>query len=103
VVKNLPNPELKKVQAALSPLEKMSKSLLLLAAVAIAYASAAAKCTKDASKIPEVAIRQELCPASAPFFGFMGCAAALVFACKPRTDPRTASQTDANPGDDGGR
>merc|ERR1711968_275799 len=59
----------------------MSKALLLLAAVAIAYVSAAAKCTKDPSKIPEVAIRQELCPASAPFFGFMGCAAALVFAC----------------------
>ena len=66
----------------------MSKALLLLAAVAIAYVSAAAKCTKDPSKIPEVAIRQELCPASAPFFGFMGCAAALVFACKqPRTAP----------------
>merc|ERR1712072_1466751 len=60
---------------------EMSKALLLLAAVAIAYVSAAAKCTKDPSKIPEVAIRQELCPASAPFFGFMGCAAALVFAC----------------------
>merc|ERR1712005_1473 len=59
----------------------MSKALLLLAAVAIAYVSAAAKCTKDPSKIPEVAIRQEMCPASAPFFGFMGCAAALVFAC----------------------
>merc|ERR1719261_1890395 len=59
----------------------MSKALLLLAAVAIAYVSAAAKCTKDPSKIPEVAIRQELCPASAPFFGFMGCACALVFAC----------------------
>merc|ERR1711916_403845 len=26
-------------------------------------------------------VRQGLCPASAPFFGFMGCAAALVFAC----------------------
>merc|ERR1712072_1631836 len=60
---------------------EMSKALLLLAAVAIAYVSAAAKCTKDPSKIPEIAIRQEMCPASAPFFGFMGCAAALVFAC----------------------
>merc|ERR1712070_1277537 len=59
----------------------MSKALLLLAAVAIAYVSAAAKCTKDPSKIPLIAIRQEMCPASAPFFGFMGCAAALVFAC----------------------
>merc|ERR1711907_698860 len=59
----------------------MMKTLLVAAAVAIAYVSAAAKCTKDPSKIPEVAIRQELCPASAPFFGFMGCAAALVFAC----------------------
>ena len=28
------------------------------------------------------AARKENCPPSAPFFGFMGCAAALVFACK---------------------
>merc|ERR1711959_622314 len=32
-------------------------------------------------QIPAIAIRQEMCPPSAPFFGFMGCAAALVFAC----------------------
>merc|ERR1719238_1883725 len=59
----------------------MMKVLVVLAAFALAYAAAAAKCTKDPSKIPEVAIRQELCPASAPFAGFMGCTAALVFAC----------------------
>merc|ERR1711964_300594 len=28
-----------------------------------------------------IAVGQEMCPASAPFFAFMGCAAALVFAC----------------------
>merc|ERR1712220_26962 len=27
------------------------------------------------------AVRQEMCPPSASFFGFMGCACALVFAC----------------------
>merc|ERR1712185_814794 len=35
----------------------------------------------DTKSAAEVAARQELCPPSAPFFGFMGCAAALVFAC----------------------
>merc|ERR1711966_579938 len=28
-----------------------------------------------------ISIRQEACPPHAPFFGFMGCAAALIFAC----------------------
>merc|ERR1719473_3126 len=41
----------------------------------------AADCTTNEAQIPAIAIRQEMCPASAPFFGFMGCAAALVFAC----------------------
>merc|ERR1712164_27925 len=59
----------------------MMKVLVVFAAVALAYAAAASGCTNVAGNIPAVAIRQELCPASAPFFGFMGCAAALVFAC----------------------
>merc|ERR1712072_56608 len=59
----------------------MQRAVLLIAgAVAIAYVSAAT-CSTTASDIPKIAIRQEMCPASAPFFGFMGCAAALVFAC----------------------
>merc|ERR1712216_390024 len=33
-----------------------------------------------AADIPSIAVRQ-LCPPSASFFGFMGCACALVFAC----------------------
>merc|ERR1711861_53241 len=54
--------------------------VLALAAVSVAVVHAAtSKCST--SNPVEVAIRQELCPASAPFFGFMGCAAALVFAC----------------------
>merc|ERR1711907_128267 len=60
--------------------ETMMRALVTFAAVAVAYVIADG-CTNDAGQIPEVAIRQELCPASAPFFGFMGCAAALVFAC----------------------
>merc|ERR1712178_188752 len=48
--------------------------------VALAYAGSES-CAKDAKEISSIAVRQELCAASAPFFGFMGCAAALVFAC----------------------
>jgi len=60
----------------------MSKSLLLAAAGVATYATVlAADCSNDAKDIPLIAVRQEMCPASAPFFGFMGCAAALVFAC----------------------
>merc|ERR1719389_739227 len=40
-----------------------------------------AECSTKASEIPAIAVRQEMCPPSASFFGFMGCAAALVFAC----------------------
>merc|ERR1719498_2054756 len=58
----------------------MMRTLAVFAAVAVAYVIADG-CTSDASDIPKIAIRQELCPPSAPFFGFMGCAAALVFAC----------------------
>ena len=60
----------------------MMKVLAVIAAVAVASVYAAASCTNVAGFIPAIAIRQEMCPASAPFFGFMGCAAALVFACK---------------------
>merc|ERR1711934_629762 len=59
----------------------MMKVLVVLAAFALAYAAAAAGCSAQEKDIPAIAIRQEMCPASAPFFGFMGCAAALVFAC----------------------
>merc|ERR1719217_264499 len=58
----------------------MMKTLLLLAAVVVAFVYAGG-CTTQTKDIPAIAIRQEMCPASAPFFGFMGCAAALVFAC----------------------
>merc|ERR1711981_206961 len=46
--------------------------------LAVVYAGT---CSKDATQIPSIAVRQELCPPSASFFGFMGCACALVFAC----------------------
>merc|ERR1711934_448511 len=60
----------------------MSKSLLLAAAGVATYATVfAADCSTDPKSIPLITVRQEMCPASAPFFGFMGCAAALVFAC----------------------
>merc|ERR1712134_208141 len=58
----------------------MMKCVLAFAALALVYVFAG-DCTTKQYKIPEIAVRQELCPASAPFFGFMGCAAALVFAC----------------------
>merc|ERR1719389_527227 len=57
------------------------KTALVLASVAAVYVWADAPCTTQTKDIPAIAIRQEMCPASAPFFGFMGCAAALVFAC----------------------
>merc|ERR1712072_1274619 len=60
---------------------KMMKVLVVFAAVVLAYVAAAGGCTTKTEMIPAIAIRQEMCPASAPFFGFMGCAAALVFAC----------------------
>merc|ERR1711943_129176 len=45
----------------------------VLLAVGVAHAVDLNLCTASA--------RKEQCPPSAPFFGFMGCAAALVFAC----------------------
>merc|ERR1711987_24912 len=47
--------------------------VLLIAAIVYAQSGTLNLCT--------AAARKEQCPASAPFFGFMGCAAALVFAC----------------------
>merc|ERR1719201_378408 len=44
-----------------------------IVAVVAVYATSPNLCTASAIK--------ENCPPSAPFFGFMGCAAALVFAC----------------------
>merc|ERR1711861_96270 len=54
--------------------------VLALAAVSVAVVHAAtSKCST--SNPVDVQVRQEMCPPSAPFFGFMGCAASLVFAC----------------------
>merc|ERR1719158_589821 len=49
------------------------KIVVAFAIVAVVAVSATNLCTAAAVK--------ENCPPSAPFFGFMGCAAALVFAC----------------------
>merc|ERR1711903_309375 len=57
--------------------------LLVCAAISVAVVHAATKCLSDPKGVGavDVQVRQEMCPPSAPFFGFMGCAAALVFAC----------------------
>jgi len=56
----------------------MIRQLVVAASsVAVVYA---ASCSTNAGDIPAIAVRQEMCPPSAAFFGFMGCAAALVFA-----------------------
>merc|ERR1711918_35273 len=47
---------------------------------ALAYAQNS-NCDTVAGNIPAIAVRQEMCPPSASFFGFMVCAAALIFAC----------------------
>merc|ERR1719181_2350661 len=47
--------------------------VVVLGLVAVSYADPLNSCT--------AAARKEQCPPSAPFFGFMGCASALVFAC----------------------
>merc|ERR1719182_595890 len=56
------------------------KCALAFAALALVYVFAA-DCSTDAKQAAAIAVRQEHCPPSAPFFGFMGCVAALVFAC----------------------
>merc|ERR1711881_633958 len=53
-------------------------ALVVTAATVYGYDCAT---SADANAAVQVAIRQEMCPPSAPFFGLMGCAAALVFAC----------------------
>merc|ERR1711990_814261 len=54
--------------------------VLALAAVSVAVVHAATSKCSPTNPV-DVQVRQEMCPPSAPFFGFMGCAAALVFAC----------------------
>merc|ERR1719311_1677766 len=56
------------------------KSILAFAALALVYVYAA-DCTSKEVEIPAMEIRKEMCPTHAPFYGFMGCASALVFAC----------------------
>merc|ERR1712193_218299 len=58
---------------------KMIRTLAVAATLFVAYVYA--DCGTDPNEIPAIAVRQEMCPPSAAFFGFMGCAAALVFAC----------------------
>merc|ERR1719478_1418625 len=59
----------------------MSMKLIVIAAVSVTVVHAATKCLTDPKGAVDVQVRQEMCPPSAPFFGFMGCSAALVFAC----------------------
>merc|ERR1711924_63628 len=59
----------------------MAIRTLAVGACILAVVYAAGTCSTKAADIPSIAVRQELCPPSASFFGFMGCACALVFAC----------------------
>merc|ERR1711934_870300 len=61
--------------------EEMSKASIAVFLVASVVYALAADCTNKEIDIPAIEIRKELCPPHAPFYGFMGCAAALVFAC----------------------
>merc|ERR1711912_79586 len=54
-------------------------ALLVLGAAAVAYASSLG--SDKVADLPAIMIRQEMCPPSASFFGYMGCMSALVFAC----------------------
>merc|ERR1711934_664080 len=56
------------------------KFVCLLVVATIAYVVADA-CTSNAYELPEIQARLDMCPASAPFWGFMGCMMALVFSC----------------------
>merc|ERR1711934_579771 len=60
--------------------EAKMKFVCLLVVATIAYVVADA-CTTDAYELPEIQARLDMCPASAPFWGFMGCMMALVFSC----------------------
>merc|ERR1712022_87319 len=64
-----------------SPTFKMIRTLFVAAAMYVVYVTAASSCGTDPTAIPAIAVLQEMCPPSASFFGFMGCASALVFAC----------------------
>merc|ERR1712216_557351 len=55
--------------------------LLIVAAAVVSVTYAVTTCSNKPADAAAIAVRQEFCPPSAPFFGFMGCAAALVFAC----------------------
>merc|ERR1712230_223938 len=57
----------------------MIKVLAVFGAAVVACVIA--ECTDQLENLPAIQVRMDACPASAPFFGFMGCAAALVFAC----------------------
>merc|ERR1719488_404673 len=59
----------------------MLRTLAVAATVSAIALAADSSCTSEKGQISAIAVRQEMCPPSAPFFGFMGCAAALVFAC----------------------
>merc|ERR1719271_1673961 len=59
----------------------MFKYVAIAAIATVAVVSAAQQCSTAPGDAAAIAVRQEHCPPSAPFFGFMGCAAALVFAC----------------------
>merc|ERR1712178_135682 len=58
----------------------MLRALVVFAVAAVAYVTAQS-CSSDSADLPAIQIRMDHCPASAPFFGFMGCTSALVFAC----------------------
>merc|ERR1719230_1250492 len=53
----------------------MIRTLAVVATILIAFVYA--ECGTDPNDIPAIAVRQEMCPPSAAFFGFMGCAASL--------------------------
>merc|ERR1712086_89002 len=54
---------------------------LAFGATALVAGVYAAGCSNQISDIPAIQARLDSCPASAPFFGFMGCMMALVFSC----------------------
>merc|ERR1711988_628100 len=58
----------------------MLRALVVFAVAAVAYVTAQS-CSSDSADLPAIQIRMDHCPASAPFYGFMGCTSALVFAC----------------------
>merc|ERR1712178_51610 len=59
----------------------MIRTLAVVFVVAAVVYAQNSNCDNVAGNIPAIAVRQEMCPPSASFFGFMGCACALVFAC----------------------